>query len=90
MVAFGTVLAAVCGELAVAAPTEAASCVVHRGHGWAPTEHHARLKAWEAVAQRTGNWPFQRDALSRGSYRCRQDRGGILCRVGVRVCRGKA
>lgn len=61
-------------------------CSRHIGHGWAPTEHFARLKAWEVVAQATGNWPIQSDEFRGVHYQCRGDRGGRSCRISIRVC----
>lgn len=64
-----------------------AACMKHIGRGWAPTEHFARLKAWEVVAQATGNWPIQGDEFRATHYQCRADRGGRFCRVSINVCR---
>lgn len=64
-----------------------AGCRKRTGQGWAPSEHFARLKAWEVVAQATGNWPIQSDEFRSTRYQCRADRGGRLCSVAIEVCR---
>lgn len=62
-------------------------CKKRSAQGWAPTEHFARLKAWEQVAQASDNWPIQTDEFRSARYQCRSDRGGRLCRIAVDVCR---
>lgn len=62
-------------------------CTKRSGRGFAPTDHFARLKAWETVAQATGNWPIQTDEFRTTTYRCRTERNGRLCLVAIEVCR---
>jgi hypothetical protein len=62
-------------------------CRRHTARAAAPSEHFARLKAWELIAQGTGNWPFQRDRLDGMRAQCRPAGTGWQCRVSLRVCR---
>lgn len=76
-------------EAAAVVPIAASrtGCTKRTGRGFAPTDHFARLKAWETVAQASGNWPFQSDEFRSTSYRCRPERNGRLCLVAIEVCR---
>lgn len=71
------------------APAErpAHRCVTRSAQALAPTEHHARLAAWEKVAQATGNWPIQSDVFRSSRYRCGPAKGGIRCLGQFVVCR---
>ncbi len=74
-------------EAAVAIAAPRPGCTKRTGRGFAPTEHFARLKAWEMVAQASGTWPFQSDEFRSTNYRCRAERNGRLCLMAIEVCR---
>ena len=87
MAGLAATIALSCGA-ATAIAADSRQCAKRTGIGWAPTEHLARLKAWEIVAQATGNWPIQSDRFQRTRYTCRPDHRGIHCVVAIDVCRG--
>lgn len=62
-------------------------CVRRKSRGWGPSEHLARLKAWEIIVQGTGNWPIAKDSLRNEAYRCRVETGGWACQASIQVCK---
>ena len=70
-----------------ARPAIARNCTRKTAPGAGPTRHHARLKAWELIAQRSGNWPIPTDALRNERYSCRQTGIGWHCTATIDVCK---